>query len=105
MGHLNFWTANKSSTIPLGYKLGCIICLNRMRNLTMHRDSWRYLLILVNWMFLFLYVGWNMLVLKMLTPCSTFNSCAMISLSCVRYGRMGKSGRSGTPLKIFIKNI
>ena len=57
MGKLNYWTAKKSSNIPLGYNLGCIMRLNRMRKLTMYGESCNNSLMLVNWVFLFLYVG------------------------------------------------
>ena len=93
------------STIPLGSNLGYTVHLNRMINIKVHEESWNDLLMLVNWMFLFLYVGWTTLGLIPLTPHFMSRTCAIIYLSCVRYGRMGKSWRSRTPLIISIKNI
>ena len=93
MGHLHSWTSKKSSMIPLGSNLGCIIRLNRMMKLTMHEESWNDQLMLVNWMYLFLNVGWTTLVLILLTPRSKSKGCVMRYLSCVRYGMMRNSGR------------
>ena len=103
-GPLAFLDSQDNLTIPLGSNVGCTMHFNMMRNLMMHGDIWNILSMLVDWMFLFLYVLWTTLELIPLTPRSTYRMCAMRYLSSVRYGRMVKSGRSQTTLRICIKN-
>ena len=100
MGYLHFWTDKINSKTPLESNLGCTMHLNNTRDITMHRDIWNYSLMLVNWVFLFLYVGWTTPGLIPLTPLSTSMRCAMRYISCIRYGTMGKAGRSQTPLMV-----
>ena len=104
-GPLTFWTAKNNSTITLVSNLVCTMYLNRTRKLTIYRESCNDSLMLVNWMFLFLYVGWIAFGLILLTPRSTSRRCATRYISCVRYVRTVNTGRSRTPLRIFIKNI
>ena len=105
MGHSYFWTANMNATIPLESNLGCTITLNRMKKLTIHGDIWNDSSMLVICMFLFLYVGWTTLGQITPTQRSTSRMFATRYFSRVRYGMIGKAGRSRTPLIMFIKNI